>query len=268
MEYYDSSLNSATPKNQQFESFQLILIIGCLLVVATSAVAIQRFDLVVLRFLEGYWPPWMHFLRYWCIQRQRQQLNQAEKCWQVLAAKKAQQNLTANELNEFVALDKQLMQAPSQLNRLMPTRLGNILRAAENRSLDKYGLDAVICWPRLWLILPDGVKKEVQEARTELNTAARAWLWSLLFLIWVMWAWWAIPISLLSSLFAYHWMLAAAITYGEMVESTFDLHRIALYQSLRWPLPESPAEEHQLGFLLTEYLWRGSDKEQPKFTKS
>lgn len=69
------------------------------------------------------------------------------------------------------------MQFPSQPNRLMPTKLGNILRAAESRPYDKYGLDAVICWSRLWLLLPDGVKKELQEARSNLNTAARFWLW-------------------------------------------------------------------------------------------
>jgi len=47
------------------------------------------------------------------------------------------------------------MHTPAESDRHMPTKLGNILRAAELRSKDKYGLDAVICWPRLWLLLPD-----------------------------------------------------------------------------------------------------------------
>ncbi len=255
-------------KTQQFETLQPIFIVGGLLVVTASAVVIQHFDLIVLRFLEGYWPDWMHFLRRWFIQRQRLRLNRAETRWQTLAARKDQQHLTAQELSEFVSLDKQLMQAPAQPEQLMPTRLGNILRAAEGRPLDKYGLDAVICWPRLWLVLPDGVKKEVQDTRTELNSAALVWLWSLLFLIWMIWAWWTIPAGLLSALLAYQWMLDAAVTYSDLVESTFDLHRTALYKSLRWPLPNNPAEERKMGQQLVEYLWRGSDQENPEFLSS
>jgi hypothetical protein len=66
----------------------------------------------------------------------------------------------------------------------MPTRLGNLLRAAERKPLEKYGLDAIICWSRLWMLLPDAVKKDLQESRADLNNAARVWLWSLLFCGW------------------------------------------------------------------------------------
>lgn len=84
----------------------------------------------------------------------------------------------------------------------MPTRLGNTLRAAEQRPLEKYGLDAIVCWSRLLLLLPDAVKQELNAARADLNTAARLWLWSLLFIIWSVWGWWATPLGLLSALFA------------------------------------------------------------------
>jgi len=66
----------------------------------------------------------------------------------------------------------------------MPTRLGNLLRAAERKPLEKYGLDAILCWSRLWMLLPDAVKKDLQESRADLNNAARVWLWSLLFCGW------------------------------------------------------------------------------------
>jgi hypothetical protein len=54
--------------------------------------------------------------------------------------------------------------------------------------------------------------------------------------------------------------------FADLVEATVELHRLALYVALRWPLPSDPAEEHELGALLTEYLWRGSDATVPKFT--
>ncbi|MCY7392227.1 MAG: hypothetical protein LH647_12305 [Leptolyngbyaceae cyanobacterium CAN_BIN12] len=146
---------------------------------------------------------------------------------------------------------------------LMPTRLGNILRAAEHKPLAKYGLDAIVCWSRLWLLLPDAVKKDLQAARADLNTAARVWLWSLLFCGWAfvgvsLWAAWSLLFGLLSAWFAYGWALDAASTYGELIEAAFDLHRHLLYQSSRWNLPADPAIEHRVGQELTQYLRRRS----------
>jgi hypothetical protein len=53
--------------------------------------------------------------------------------------------------------------------------------------------------------------------------------------------------------------------YGDLVGAAFDLHRWKLYQALKWPAPASPADEHAAGAALTEYIWRGSDDETPKF---
>lgn len=250
---------------QQTEPMQIALIIVSLLVVVTSAFIVQQFERPVIKFIEGYWPSWMGFLRRRLIRRQRHGFMQKEQRWQNLAIKQDKQGLTPEEMDEFVTLDWQLRQFPTRPERLMPTKLGNLLRAAEEQPLNKYGLDAVICWPRLWLVLPDDVRKELQESRSELNTTARIWLWSLLFLIWAIWTWWVIPAALLSALFAYRWMLSATETYADLLESAFDLHRLALYQSLRWPLPAHPAEELQMGQQLTEYLWRGSHQTKPEF---
>jgi hypothetical protein len=107
------------------------------------------------------------------------------------------------------------------------------LRAAERRPSDRYCLDAIICWPRLWLLLPEPVKQELQAARAELNNSARLVLWSLLFLVWSIWAWrWVIPLSFLSALLTYRWSLEAAEIYASLIEATFDLYRALLYQAL------------------------------------
>jgi hypothetical protein len=252
---------------QLAEPLQIAVLITSLLLVAASAFAIQRFDLLVLRWFEGYWPTWMNPLRHWLLTRQQQHVQRLDQRWQALTAQRDQTGrLTAVELDELVAIDWQLRQVPADPARLMPTRLGNLLRAAESHPTTKYGLDAIICWPRLWLVLPDAVKKELQETRADLNTAARVWLWGVLFAVWSMWAWWPLPIALFVALFAHHWMLNAAATYGDLLESTFDLHRWELYKALHWPLPTNPSQERELGRQLTEYLWRGSDRNHPEFT--
>ena len=105
----------------------------------------------------------------------------------------------------------------------MPTRLGNILRAAETRPGNKYGLNAIICWPRLWLVLPEDVRTELNAARTRLDTGTLAGFWSLLFVVWVRWA----PLlGLLAAFIAYRGMLGAVGAY--LIESAFDVHRTAL----------------------------------------
>jgi len=36
----------------------------------------------------------------------------------------------------------------------MPARLRSILRAAESYPPRRCGLNLIVCWPRLWLVLP------------------------------------------------------------------------------------------------------------------
>jgi hypothetical protein len=136
----------------------------------------------------------------------------------------------------------------------MPTRLGNVLRAYERKPAEKYGLDAIVCWSRLWLLLPDSVKADLNAARAEFNAAVRLWIWSVLFIIWTGWAWWALPVSVLSAWIAYQWAVSAAQTYGILIEATFDTHRHLLYQALRIDLPACNAQEITKGTLITNYL--------------
>lgn len=147
----------------------------------------------------------------------------------------------------------------------MPTRLGNLLRAAERKPLEKYGLDAIICWSRIWFLIPDTVRKELQIARADLDTATRFWLWGILFILWTfLGAWWAAPLGIISALFAYYayynWAIDAAATYGELIEATFDLYRHLLYESIRWNLPSDPNEERRVGKELTNYLYQNLGK--------
>ncbi len=238
------------------EPLQIGLLVATLSLITASAFVVQRFDLPVLRWLEGYWPRWLRPLRHWCIRRAIRHSEWVSDRWQTLA-RLDPAHLTPDQRDELIQLDWQQLHTPLA-NQMMPTRLGNILRAAEQRPLEKYGLDAIICWSRLWLLLPDAVKQDLQAARADLNAAARIWLWSLLFTLWsAAGALWAIPLGLLSALYAYRWAIAAAQTYGDLIEASFDLYRHLLYQSLRWQLPADPAEERRVGQQLTTYLWRG-----------
>ncbi|WP_163511262.1 hypothetical protein [Fodinicola acaciae] len=46
---------------------------------------------------------------------------------------------------------------------VLPTRLGNILRAAEKYPIDRYGIDPIIYWPRLYPFLPEAFQRDFEE---------------------------------------------------------------------------------------------------------
>lgn len=244
------------------EPFQIAVLVVCLLVIAASAFIAQRFDLSILRFLEGYWSQgWkpLQSLQKRKTKQHEQQLRDIKDKLQTLM----RADPSADVFNQRAQLDYQRRWLPSQPDALMPTELGNILRAAELRPEAKYGLNSVVCWPHLWMILPEHPRNDLQEARSSLNTAARVWLWGLLFCGWTIvgywtpWALLALPIGWFTMVFAYRWALSAARDYGDLLDAAFDLYRDELYKALRWPLPENSDAEWEMGERLTQYLWRG-----------
>ena len=255
---------------QQGQPLQIAMLVVALVGVAASAQVINRFDHTLIRVLEGYWPQWLNPVRSWLITRQTERYEKADQRFQELAMQlevdSAAGSAPNSELYEqYCKLDWCLRRIPAMPEQRMPTRLGNRLRATERISIDKYGLDTIICWPRLWLLLPVETRNEVSAAREALDAAARLWLWGMLFFVWTIWAWWAVPVGIIVILLAYRWMLNAADVHGDIVEAAFDLHRFKLYEALRWPVPLNPAAEGEAGRALTKYLWRGSDEPTPEF---
>lgn len=242
---------------QTEEPFRTALLILALCLLTASAFVVQRFDLSTLRFLEGYWYFKLNPLRYlrpWFIKVEVNRIKNINRRWSEL--ERLSQPTPKQEWERSMLDWKQLhLPLPEDA---MPTRLGNLLRAAERYPLERYGLDAIVCWSRLWLLLPDSVKKELQAARADLDAAARVWVWSLLFTVWGFWVWWLAPLGLLAAIWSYYsWAISAAENYGELIRSSFDLYRKLLYDGLRWHLPEDPGEERRVGRELTVYLWRG-----------
>jgi hypothetical protein len=250
------------------EPLPIGLAVLALLVVAASGFVAQQFEFTVIRLLEGYWPGWcLPAVQRRLVRRQTRRFKAIDERLQAFN-RRGLATLIPEEKQAYIRADLELGEFP-EVGRLLPTRLGNILRASEDRCAMKYGLDAIICWPRLWLVLPEEVKTELSAARSGLNLNARLWLWSVLFLLWapIFGVWWPLPLGVGAAWLAQRWMVQAAQVYGDLVESAFDLYRFALYGALHWPLPTNPAEEQAMGRELTEYLWHGSDQGFPEFTE-
>jgi hypothetical protein len=272
---------------------QVAIVLSGLLLVTASALAAERLTLPLLRLLEGYWsrPRW---LRERLVRHRRRRRDAWTSAFEKLATRQRMGLLTPAELVDLIALERTPAADPARRNHLrrrraqgldarqvaelgrarrrlratprrdelvMPTRLGDTLRAAEQRSGDKYGLDGVVCWHGLWLVLPVEVRAELVQARLALDRATRMWLWGALFVVWTPWTLWAVPIAVAVPALAYYGgMLTAAGLFGELLVAAYDLHRFRLYDGLRLPRPRDPRSERRDGRRVTEQLWGGLDE--------
>jgi hypothetical protein len=254
--------------DRQKTAGQIAVLLGALVLVGASAVVVQRLSTPVLRLLEGYWPRWMNRPRRTLVEDAQQRAQKDNDAWQSLKAQIESPAVpTPEQLLELAELERRIHHRPSTPNRLLPTRVGNILRTAETRPADKYGLEAVIVWSRLWLVLPEATRQELSTARTSLDGSVAAVVWGVLFCGFTPLAWWALPLGLAVAVGAVLWWVPTrAEVFADLVEATYDLHRIALYRQLRWPLPANPHLEHTSGEQVTKYLVRGSDLSDPEFT--
>ncbi|MEV0233488.1 hypothetical protein [Nonomuraea sp. NPDC050786] len=249
---------------------QITILLAVLAAVVASAVLVQQLTLPVLRLLEGYWPARIERLTRALADRHVTAARSDVDAWQELAprvlADGAQPGDRA-ELRRFQTLDRRIRRRPAHPVQMMPTRLGNVLRAAETRPVDKYGLDIVAVWPHLWLVLPEQTRTELAAARLRLDAAVAACIWTVAYLVftpWTLWALLALPAVVLVHRF---WLVRRAEHYADLVETTADLYRAHLYRHLDWPLPASPREEKATGRAVTSFLVRGSDSSTPLYRR-
>jgi hypothetical protein len=260
-------LTGITGLNGQNAAAKIAAALAAVLIVTVSAIVVERLTLPVLRLLEGYWPSWLG----WITERRRRAAERTKAAdndaWQQLQRQTESTELTAHQRLRLARLEHRRRHRPILDHELLPTRIGNILRACETRPYHRYGLRAVVIWPRLWMVLPELARQELANARRSLDTAVSTVIWGMGFVAFTPLAWWAAPAGILTAAIGVAWTVPGrAEVFADLVEGAYDLYRSALYQQLRWPLPANPTDEHRTGDELTQYLVRGSDKPHPQFT--
>jgi hypothetical protein len=240
-----------------------------LFILISSSMLIQVLRFPILRLMEGYWPwPFNYMgLKVSAWRTPSYQKKYAE-LRSLMKAMEEHGELDASQQERVVSLDVWAHRRPVKAKDLLPTRLGNILRAREQSPERKYGLDAIICWPRLWPLLPENVRSDLSGARLNLDRLVEFWFWGLLFLLWTFLIPWAVVISLLWMFIAYSMACQSALSYGDLLESAFDLHRFLLYDALGWARPENTQVEKTMGCELNEFLWRGTLSQQVTYKHS
>jgi hypothetical protein len=139
-----------------------------------------------------------------------------------------------------------------EIDRIMPTRLGNALRREEDRAGRQYGLDAMLTAPHLALVAAEKHVQYLRDTRQQMDTSVRLCVVSLLGAAEAVAClftdgWWLLlalaPYAL--AYLAYRAAVAAADEYTTAVKTVLDLNRFALYESLNVERPRDTHEERR-----------------------
>ena len=152
-------------------------IVAVLLAIAGSAVVAERLTAPFLGWIEGYWPGglprWL-----WRLLVRLSHGGAASACGRNGAACAGSRVSSPQDTTRQATLAGRLHGMPPD-EAVMPTALGNILRASELRSARRYGLDPVIAWPRgCGSLAADATRQEIAGSRGQLDAAGRGVLWA------------------------------------------------------------------------------------------
>ena len=207
------------------------------------------------RLWEGYWPGSMNSkLAAWRIGRHIRRWN-------------------ALNLADDIDYMRRFYGFPVRKADVMPTRLGNVLRAAEDYPGDdeRYGMDAVFYWPRLYVILPADTRSLTESYRSALDrmillaslaVAFPPTALVVLFFAHTSWLTWGIAAaaSILLAAAGYQGAIGAAVAFGDVLRSCFDNYRRTLLTQLGMIPPSSLEDERKLWGALKQQLYqRGSN---------
>jgi hypothetical protein len=167
---------------------------------------------------------------------------------------------------------------PATSHDCLPTRLGNIIRAAERYSYYRYGADTIVVWPRLYHLLERDVVDDVEDARASLEFLLVVSLWFVMAgwggAIFLAFAGDSMALAIVWSLggtfgayLAYLSAIRAAVEYGEQLRSTMELYRLQLLEHLRIPVPTTVKGERAAWERFADFVGAGDDEGMPSYSK-
>lgn len=209
------------------------------LAVLVTGLVLAPFQFGLVRVLEGYWQdiPLLQTVGFIGIEMQRRR-----KAW-----------LERTGIDASALYPKE--------DRLLPTRLGNVLRAAEDSAGPRHGFDTVSILPRMYPYLSAPLAEAFRDWRNQLDLACRlcAVFWSLTVIAVVALAtdgWWILLPVVTAGLgvISYRGAVRAAAGYGACMHYLFDLHSADLVRALGYEPPADPGRAVKLHRQITHWL--------------
>jgi hypothetical protein len=159
---------------------------------------------------------------------------------------------------------------PRNQQEVLPTLFGNVLKAAESYPSDteRYGIDSVFFWPRLYTVLPAELRNDLGNARSSMdfmvNLSFLSWFFALIANIFLgltksndVFAWLLfVGGGILAGWSTYGGAVKAAIIYGDLVRTSFDLYRRDILDKMGLERPKSREDEVIMWQNLGQQLYR------------
>ncbi|GAB3873140.1 hypothetical protein ACFQ1S_00775 [Kibdelosporangium lantanae] len=231
------------------------------IVVFLGAVLLRPFQISAVQLLEGYWHDrfGLRLLEPLAVELQIRRLDAAEP-WldlpefeakvpsfrEVAAAARARYRLDLRAARAVRMCEKY----PLDRGWFLPTGLGNILRRGETTAGERYGLNTMVVYSRLYPHLGPSVNSSVANRLDLIDTTCT---FTILFavqsvlalpLVWRVDWWSLVPVGyLLFAGVAYRGARSVAERFNETLYVAFDLHRFDMLKALHRRLPGTPETE-------------------------
>ena len=241
--------------------------IGALLLAAFAlGYALHPVQYALTQLLEGYWGTTRSGLALmrWRVRayrrRQRQLINRLEGAEAQLVGaadvdlrSQAGDLLALRHVLEQQQVEKALAQLPVHAERVMPTRLGNVLRRHEDLVGEPYGLPGVTVIPPLTLVAREETNRYLSDSAEQVDAAVSVCVVTAAATVLIAAAtltdgWWLLSALAPYSLcyLAYRGAVSAATGYGLAMRHMVDLDRFALYRELHLAEPRTLSDEHEV----------------------
>jgi hypothetical protein len=239
------------------------------LAILVVAVLLRPFQIRTVQLLEGYWKRG-GLLKALFVERHTRRASaimaradigteSPERTDFAAVARYARQAHRATQIESRA--EQEVWRYPIRADWVLPTALGNVLRRAETTAGERYGLDTVNTYPRLYPHLSARLDAEINE---QLNSIDAMAIFVVVFtmqtllttpLVWWLDGWSVLPV-ILAALVAtcYRGAIAAAGRYGVLLAAAFDLHRFDMLAAMHLPTHADGDQEYAANVRLADLL--------------
>ncbi len=171
------------------------------------------------------------------------------------------------EINQLVQKASIYYPPSGYESQIMPTRLGNIYKAAEIYAYQHYGADAVLLWTRIQEVLPKSFVNRLEETKIAIDFfllfSVLCTLFSLLTVPYLIFHKASILliticcVGILLGWLAYKAALVPAVAYAELIKVAYDLYRRPLIKAFGLQVPDTLSQEKKLWKTLSNFILRG-----------